>query len=100
MTAPAARKPSANMTPNVLMSMPRTLISGCTRPRLLKVVQGVDDAAVDAGLEVQVRPGGEAGGAARADRVALADGLAHVHVDARLVAVAGAERARVLDAGV
>src|SRR4051794_29952211 len=100
MTAPAARNPSANMTPKVLMETPKTSISGCTGPRLLKVVQGVDHAAVDARLEVQVRAGRVPGAADGADRVALADRRADVDVDARLMPVAGRQRRRVLDARV
>src|SRR4051794_27026118 len=104
MTAPAARNPSANITPNVLTETPRTSIEGCIAPTLplglLQVVQGVRGLAVDPRLEVQVRPGREAGAPDGADRVALADVLPHVHVEARLVPVARRQRRAVLDAGV
>src|SRR6478672_13079626 len=53
--------------------------------------------AVDAELEVQVRAGGPARGADRADALALLDALALAHVDAAQVGVGRGARAVVLD---
>ena len=44
--------------------------------------QRIDVLTIDLKLEVQMRPGGPAGGADRAEALALFDGLALVHVDA------------------
>src|SRR5690606_31557569 len=60
----------------------------------------VHGTAVDADLEVQVRPGRVAGVAGVADHLALRDVLADRHADRRLVAVARRQAAAVVDAGV
>src|SRR6476469_431450 len=87
---------SAKHTPNVLIETPRTLISGCIAS---KVIQRVRHRAVDAHLEVQVRPETATGAAREADDLTLADLLAQRDAERRLMRVAGGHRAGVLDAG-
>src|SRR4051812_34903370 len=65
-----------------------------------EVVQRVRDRAVDPHLEVQVRPEAQAGAAAVADDLALADGRPERRREARLVRVARRERRGVRDARV
>lgn len=60
---------------------------------------GVDGRTLDAGLEVQVGPGGEAGAADQADGVAALHVLANRHVDAALVGVERGQREAVVDHG-
>src|SRR3954447_5035739 len=97
----ATRKPTAKQIPKVwIVSGPRW-ISGCMPAgNLLEVVQGVRYGAVDPHLEVQVVAEAEAGAADAPDHLSLAHVLADAHEDRRLVAVAGRQRGRVLDAGV
>src|SRR3954469_4690129 len=67
------------------------------RPVALEVPQRIDRVAVDSHLEVEVRPGGVAGGADVADYLALGDLLAAADGDARLVAVCRRDPAAVVD---
>src|ERR1700722_1245959 len=73
---------------------------GLNQPELGAGVQEllrVDRLAVDAGLVMQVRPGGASGRAHAADGLAGLDGLADLHVDLRHVAVARREAVAVVD---
>src|SRR5829696_6338723 len=99
---PATTNPRPSIRPKVCSIGPRW-ISGCTPYRVrraLQVPHRIDGRPVDAHLEVQVVAEAVPGAADVADHLALAHARAHRGPVARLVRVAGRERAAVVDARV
>src|SRR4051794_2578518 len=91
------------MSPKVCSVMPRMWSSGSTASHCipaLEVAHRVDGHAVDARLEVDVRPEAVARAVRVADHLALRDALADRDDDPLLVPVARREPAAVADAGV
>src|SRR4051812_19282726 len=92
-----------SISPKVCSVMPKRWISGCTPDRLarrLEVAHRVHRGAVDPRLEVEVVAEAVARAADVADHLALAHAGAHRGAIARLVRIAGGQRAAVLHARV